>query len=75
MLLTDVGENYHIISLPGAHWAYPPRTKPTRRDLHDTAEKFYGPSFFPGVDEGEPHPLPSSACLHAREGALACKEA
>ena len=51
MLLTDVGEKYHIISLPLAHWAYPPRTKPTRCDLHDTAEKLYGPSFLPGVDE------------------------
>ena len=45
-----------------------------RCNPHNLAEKFNWPFFFPGVNEGEPHPLPSSACLHAREGVLACKE-
>jgi hypothetical protein len=57
MLLTDMGQKHHVVPLALAHWAVPPSTKPTRGDLHDTAEKLYGPSFLPGVDEGEPHRL------------------
>jgi hypothetical protein len=55
MLLTDVGQKHHIISLPLAHWAYPPSMEPTKCDLHDPAEKFHRPNFFAGVNEGEPH--------------------
>jgi hypothetical protein len=68
MLFADVGEKDPIISLPLAHWAYPPRTTPPRCELHDTAEKFDGPSVFPGVDVGEPSPLPGSALKCTRGG-------
>jgi|GEM_PF-2161982 len=75
MLFANMSEKDHIVSLPLAHWAASPRTKPTRCNLHDTAEKLDRPIFFPGINEGKPHPLPGSVCLHAREGALARKEA
>jgi hypothetical protein len=57
MLLTDMGQDHHIIALSLAHRSYPPRTKTPRGDLHHTAEKLDGPFFFPGIDEGEPHRL------------------
>jgi hypothetical protein len=74
VLLTDMDQKYHIIPLALAHGTYPPSPEPARCDLHNATEKLYGPNFFPGIDESKPHPLPGSACLHAREGVLACKE-
>jgi hypothetical protein len=65
VLFTDMGQDHHIIVLTLAHRTPPPRTQPARCDLHNTAEKFYRPFFFPGFDERKPHPLPGSACLHA----------
>ena len=57
MLLTDVCQKHHIITLALAHRPLPPSAKPTRCDLHNSAEKLYRPNFFPGVDKGEPHRL------------------
>jgi hypothetical protein len=74
MLFADMGQEHHIITLALAHRTYPPRTKPARCDPHNATEKLDRPNFFPGFDESKPHPLPGSACLHAREGVLACKE-
>ena len=69
VLLTDMGQQHHIIALSLAHWTYPPSTNPTRRDLPDTAEKFHGPDFFPGVDARKSNQLrPANKSL----GTLLC---
>ena len=57
MLFSDVGQNYHVIALPLAHWADTPCTKTPRCNLHDPAQKFDRPYFFPGVDKGKPQRL------------------
>src|SRR5690606_22410125 len=57
VLFADMRQDHHIVTLSAAHRAVSPRAKSSRGDLHNPAEKFDRPLFFPSVDKGEPHRL------------------
>jgi hypothetical protein len=52
-----MGQNYHVFSLTLAHRANLPGPKATGCHLHDPAQAFDGPHFFPGIDKRKPHLL------------------